>query len=204
VSGLGDPNRDGFAAPVAEIVGGLAAGVGRRTMVLFTSYRLCHSVADALSKSGVERPVLVQGAGESREALSGKLRRHEGGVLLGVASFWEGVDFPGEELEILVIPKIPFPVPAEPIVEARAQRLSSLGEDPFEKLFLPEAMLRMRQGSGRLIRRMSDRGGIIILDSRLGVRPYAATILSSLPSRNIEHVSAGECVARAARWFDGL
>lgn len=203
VSGLGDPNNDAYAAPVADLVAGLAAGVGRRTMVLFTSYRLCHSVAETLARNGVERPVLVQGTGESRESLSGKLRRHEGGVLLGVASFWEGVDFPGEELEVLVIPKIPFPVPAEPIVEARSQRLSSLGEDPFEKLFLPEAILRMRQGSGRLIRRMSDRGVIVILDSRLGVRPYAETILSSLPSRNIEHVTAEECVARAAQWFAG-
>ncbi|MCX5752525.1 MAG: hypothetical protein NTW97_02630, partial [Candidatus Krumholzibacteria bacterium] len=203
VSGLGDPNHDGFAAPVAELVAGLAAGIGRRTMVLFTSYRLCRSVAEALARNGIERPVLVQGAGESREALSGKLRRHEGGVLLGVASFWEGVDFPGEELEVLVIPKIPFPVPAEPIVEARSQRLASLGEDPFEKLFLPEAILRMRQGSGRLIRRMNDRGVIVILDSRLGARPYGGTILSSLPSRNIEHVTIGECVERAARWFAG-
>jgi ATP-dependent DNA helicase DinG len=203
VSGLGDPNREGFAAPVAELVAGLAAEVGRRTMVLFTSYRLCHSVAETLARIGVEGPVLVQGAGESREALSGKLRRHEGGVLLGVASFWEGVDFPGEELEVLVIPKIPFPVPAEPIVEARSQRLSSFGEDPFEKLFLPEAILRMRQGSGRLIRRMNDRGVIVILDSRLGTRAYAGTILSSLPSKNIEHVTVGECVARAARWFAG-
>jgi Rad3-related DNA helicase len=203
VSGLGDPNRDGFAAPVAELVAGLAAGIGRRTMVLFTSYRLCNFVAEALADGGLERPILVQGAGESREALSGKLRKHEGGVLLGVASFWEGVDFPGEELEVLVIPKIPFPVPSEPIVEARSQRLSSLGEDPFEKLFLPEAILRMRQGSGRLIRRMSDRGVIVILDSRLGVRPYGGPILSSLPSRNIEHVTVEECVARAARWFAG-
>ena len=203
VSGLGDPNHDGFAAPVAELVAGLAAGVGRRTMVLFTSYRLCRSVAEALARNGVERPVLVQGAGESREALSGKLRKHEGGVLLGVASFWEGVDFPGEELEVLVIPKIPFPVPAEPIVEARSQRFSSLGEDPFEKLFLPEAILRMRQGSGRLIRRMNDRGVIVILDSRLGTRPYGGTILSSLPSRNIEHVTVEECVGRVARWFAG-
>ena len=204
VSGLGDPNHEGFAAPVAELVAGLAAAVGRRTMVLFTSYRLCRSVAEALARNGIERPVLVQGAGESREALSVKLRKHEGGVLLGVASFWEGVDFPGEELEVLVIPKIPFPVPAEPIVEARSQRLSSLGEDPFEKLFLPEAILRMRQGSGRLIRRMNDRGIIVILDSRLGVRPYGETILSSLPSRNIEHVTVEECIPRAARWFAGI
>ena len=203
VSGLGDPNSDGFAAPVAELVAGLAAAIGRRMMVLCTSYRLCRSVAESLVRKGIERPILVQGAGESREALSGKLRRHEGGVLLGVASFWEGVDVPGEELELLVIPKIPFPVPAEPIVEARSQRLSALGEDPFEKLFLPEAILRMRQGSGRLIRRMDDRGVIVILDSRLGVRPYGGTILSSLPSGNVEHVTVEECVERAARWFNG-
>lgn len=203
VSGLGDPNHDGFAAPVGDLVSGLAAAIGRRTMVLCTSYRLCRSVAERLAKNGIDRPVLVQGAGESRQALSGKMRRHEGSVLLGVASFWEGVDFPGEELEVLVIPKIPFPVPAEPIVEARSQRLSSLGEDPFEKLFLPEAILRMRQGAGRLIRRMDDRGVIVILDSRLGFRPYAETILASLPSRNIEHVAADEVVERAARWFAG-
>jgi Rad3-related DNA helicase len=201
VSGLGDPNSEGFAAPVSEIVAALASEIGRRTMVLFTSYRLCRSVADFLGKKGIAGPVLVQGAGESRETLSGKLRRHEAAVLLGVASFWEGVDFPGEELELLVIPKIPFPVPAEPIVEARSQRLSALGEDPFEKLFLPEAILRMRQGSGRLIRRMDDRGVIVILDSRLGVRQYGETILSALPSRNIEHVTADEVVDRAARWF---
>jgi ATP-dependent DNA helicase DinG len=203
VPDLGDPNHEGFAAPVSDVVSGLAGLIGRRTMVLFTSYRLCFAVAAALGKRGVGRPLLVQGAGESREALSARFRRHPDGVLLGVASFWEGVDFPGEELEVLVIPKIPFPVPTEPIVEARAQRLSALGEDPFGGLFLPEAILRMRQGAGRLIRRMGDRGVIVILDSRLGAKPYGSTILSSLPSRNIEHVSLDDCVARAARWFAG-
>ena len=172
-------------------------------MVLFTSYRLCFEVAASLAKRGVDGPVLVQGLGESREILSERFRASPSGLLLGVASFWEGVDFPGEELEVLVIPKIPFPVPSEPIVEARSQRLSALGEDPFERLFLPEAILRMRQGAGRLIRRMDDRGVIIILDSRLGTRPYGDCVLSSLPSTNIEHVSSAECAARAARWFAG-
>jgi len=203
VSGLGDPNDDAFAAPVTDLVSGLTAGVARRTMVLFTSYRLCFSVAGALAKRGVDGPVFVQGSGESREALSERFRLHPAGVLLGVASFWEGVDFPGEELEVLVIPKIPFPVPSEPIVEARAERLSALGEDVFGKLFLPEAILRMRQGVGRLIRRMDDRGVIVILDSRLGTKPYGSTILSSLPSGTVEHVSPEECVVRVARWFGG-
>jgi len=204
VSGLGDPNDDGFAAPVTDLVSALAASVARRTMVLFTSYRLCFSVARALAKRGVDGPVFVQGSGESREALSERFRLHPAGVLLGVASFWEGVDFPGEELEVLVIPKIPFPVPSEPIVEARSQRLSALGEDAFGKLFLPEAILRMRQGAGRLIRRMDDRGVIVILDSRLGTKPYGSTILSSLPSGTVEHVSPEECVVRVAQWFGGV
>ena len=202
-SDLGDPNGEGFAAPVSDLVSGLVSRVARRTMVLFTSYRLCFAVAAALAKRGVEGPIFVQGAGESREILSERFRRHPNGLLLGVASFWEGVDFPGEELEVLVIPKIPFPVPTEPIVEARSQRLSALGEDPFGKVFLPEAILRMRQGAGRLIRRMDDRGVIVILDSRLGTRPYGETILSALPSRNVRHIASAECVPSVARWFEG-
>ena len=201
-AGLGDPNEEAFAGPVSGIVGELSARVGRRTLVLFTSYRLCFAVAEALGRLGKSGGVFVQGAGEGREVLSGRFRRARSGILLGVASFWEGVDFPGEELEVLVIPKIPFPVPTEPFVEARSQRLSALGEDPFEKLFLPEAILRMRQGAGRLIRRMDDRGVIILLDSRLGTKPYGARVLSALPSKNMMHVPFEECVERTAAWFE--
>jgi ATP-dependent DNA helicase DinG len=201
VSGLGNPNEERFAVEVGRIVRDLSRAVRRRTLVLFTSYRLCRSASEYLGASDIEGPILAQGTGESREALSERLRRSESGILCGVASFWEGVDFPGEELEVLVIPKIPFPVPTEPIVEARAERLLSLGDDPFEKLFLPEAILRMKQGAGRLIRRMDDRGVIVILDSRLETRPYGRAVLQSLPSRNIHHVSAAECAERAAEWF---
>jgi ATP-dependent DNA helicase DinG len=202
VTGLGDPNEDAFAARVGGVVGSLAAEVRRSTMVLFTSYRLCHAVARDLERArGGAGSVLVQGTGESRASLSGRFRRGGNALLLGVASFWEGVDFPGEELEVLVIPKVPFPVPSEPVVEARSARLSALGEDPFDRLFLPEAILRMRQGAGRLIRRMDDRGIIVILDERLETRPYGSAILAALPSQRIEHVSAAECVETAARWF---
>jgi ATP-dependent DNA helicase DinG len=200
-AGLGDPNEEAFADPVGGIIGELSARIGRRTLVLFTSYRLCFAVAEALGRLGIEGPIFVQGSGEGREVLSGRFRRASSGILLGVASFWEGVDFPGEELEVLVIPKIPFPVPTEPFVEARSQRLSALGEDPFEKLFLPEAIVRMRQGAGRLIRRMDDRGVIIMLDSRLGTKPYGAHVLSALPSKNIVHVPFEECVEHAVTWF---
>ncbi|RJR32297.1 MAG: hypothetical protein C4574_00110 [Candidatus Latescibacterota bacterium] len=201
VTGLGDPNEDAFASRVSAVVGSLAAELRRRAMVLFTSYRLCRAVARDLEPLRDRFTILVQGSGESRESLSGRFRRDEAALLLGVASFWEGVDFPGEELECLVIPKVPFPVPSEPVVEARSQRLSALGEDPFEKLFLPEAIMRMRQGAGRLIRRMDDRGVIVILDERLETRPYGPAILAALPSQRIAHVPAGECVEAAVRWF---
>lgn len=201
VTGLGDPNEDAFAAPVSGIVSAIGARVRRRAMVLCTSYRLCRAVARTLGRSSPGTRLFVQGEGESREALSAGFRASENAVLLGVASFWEGVDFPGEELEVLVIPKVPFPVPAEPIVEARSERHRALGEDPFERLFLPEAILRMRQGAGRLIRRESDRGVIVVLDERLETRPYGAQVLAALPSRNVEHVTAEECAERVAEWF---
>ena len=199
--GMGDPNREGYADLLADVLERLVREVNRRTMVLFTSYRLCRGTARNLAGRRFPGPILVQGEGMSREMLADRLRRSPAGLLLGVASFWEGVDFPGEELELLVIPKLPFPVPTEPIVEARSQRLRALGEDPFERLFLPEAIRKMRQGIGRLIRRRSDRGVVVILDSRIESRPYGEAILSSLPTAAVSAACAEELVAAARRWF---
>lgn len=199
--GPGDPNDASFAASVAETVDGLARTAGRSIMVLFTSYRMCRATADALGALGSRAPVLVQGEGMSREAIAALFRRKPGAVLLGVASFWEGVDFPGEELEVLVIPKIPFPVPSEPVVEARSERLARDGENPFERLSLPEAILRLRQGIGRLIRRRGDRGMVVLMDPRLGSRSYAQSILDALPVRSRIVESAGDVAEAARGWF---
>lgn len=201
---LGDPNGEGYAAVLAGVVGSLVRAVRRRTMVLFTSYRLCRETARRLEGGSLPGPMFVQGDGMSREMLAGRLRASPAGVLLGVASFWEGIDFPGEELELLVIPKLPFPVPTEPIVEARSERLRALGEDPFEQLFLPEAILKMRQGIGRLIRRRDDRGVVVILDSRIGCRPYGPTIVAGLPAPVVHTAGVDELVGAAGRWFDGV
>ncbi len=198
---LGDPNGEGYAAVVADVLIRLMREVQRRTMVLFTSYRLCREVARVISGLGLPGPIFVQGEGGSREQLSERFRRSEAGMLLGVASFWEGVDFPGEELEILVIPKLPFPVPTEPIVDARSERFRALGEDPFERLFLPESILRLRQGIGRLIRRSGDRGVVVMLDSRIDSRPYGDTILSSLPCPVVRTRGVDGLVSAARGWF---
>jgi ATP-dependent DNA helicase DinG len=197
----GDPNDASFAGEVAGTVEMLAREAGRSIMVLFTSYRMCRATGEALERRIPPFPVLIQGEGTSREAMAALFRRRPGTVLLGVASFWEGVDFPGEELEVLVIPKIPFPVPSEPVIEARSERLLREGENPFERLSLPEAVLKLRQGIGRLIRRRTDRGVVILMDPRLAARPYAQSILDALPVRVLVALSADEVAARTRRWF---
>ncbi|MBN1885803.1 MAG: DEAD/DEAH box helicase [Candidatus Krumholzibacteriota bacterium] len=196
-----DPNAPEHADDTARVVAMLARRLGRRTMVLFTSYRMCLAAARLLAGEELPGPVLVQEPGCGREALAARLRLEPGATLLGVASFWEGVDFPGEELEVLVIPKLPFPVPSEPIVEARAERMRALGEDPFHRLFLPAAIRRLRQGMGRLIRRRDDRGVVVIMDPRIDARFYGRTILDALPVPAERPAGEEALVERAAAWF---
>jgi len=197
----GNPNHDDFSREISFLVRELSRRTGRRLLALFTSYRMCLLAAGILEREELPGPLLVQGRGKSRESLSSSFRSNESSILLGVASFWEGVDFPGDQLEILVIPKIPFPVPDEPIVEARAERIRALGKSPFQELFLPEAVLRLRQGIGRLIRRKDDRGVVVIMDSRLSRMPYGRRVLASLPTGVVEVSSSNEAVERAAGWF---
>ncbi|MDZ7860118.1 MAG: helicase C-terminal domain-containing protein [Candidatus Krumholzibacteriota bacterium] len=200
-SGLGNPNDRDFSVAIMDIVRELAVRHRRRLLVLFTSYKMCLVSAELLDREELPGPLLVQGRGESREVLSREFRKNEASVLLGVASFWEGVDFPGKQLEILVIPKIPFPVPDEPIIQARSERLRSMGGNPFQELFLPEAILRLKQGIGRLIRRKDDRGMIVILDSRIHNRSYGRHILSSLPTEGIVVSSGADVIGRSMDWF---
>ncbi len=197
-----DPNSGSFAAHVGRMIAELSRATGRRIMALFTSYRMCLATGGELADLGFAGRLFVQGEGGSREELASLFRSTDGAVLLGVASFWEGVDFPGGELEILVIPKLPFPVPSEPVIEARSERMRAAGENPFTRLSLPEAILRLRQGVGRLIRRKDDRGVVILMDPRLGTKSYAHAVLSSLPA-TVRHVrSEDEAADSAAAWFE--
>ncbi len=200
-SDLGNPNERDFSNEIIDIVRELSVRHRRRLLVLFTSYKMCLVSAELLDREELPGPLLVQGRGESREVLSREFRNNEASVLLGVASFWEGVDFPGKQLEILVIPKIPFPVPDDPIIQARSERLRSIGGNPFKELFLPEAILRLKQGIGRLIRRKDDRGMIVILDSRIHSRSYGKHILSSLPTEGIVVSSGADVIGRSLDWF---
>jgi len=132
-----------------------------------------------------------------------RFRAARGAVLLGVQSLWEGVDFPGESLEILVVSRLPFSVPDDPMVEARGEKLREAGRDPFRDDALPEAVLRFRQGIGRLIRRLDDRGVLVVGDGRLATASYRRAFLEALPvsPRRTEDV---EALAAEAGRFLGL
>jgi ATP-dependent DNA helicase DinG len=125
-------------------------------------------------------PLFVQGQ-EPRSHLLEKFRASGEGVLLGSASFWEGVDVIGDALSLVVIDKLPFAAPDDPVIEARSGLLRRTGGNPFTQLFLPQAVIALKQGAGRLIRDVSDRGVLVICDPRLRTRSYGRVFLESLP-----------------------
>jgi len=152
--------------------------VPRRALVLFTSRKLLAAVREFLT----DFPVLAQGWDGERDSLLRRFRSQSPPVvLLGLDTMWEGVDLPGEELELLFITRLPFPVPTDPLAQAEASRLQEQGQEPFKALFLPKAVLKLRQGVGRLVRAEGDRGAIVITDVRAATKSYGAEFLAELP-----------------------
>lgn len=157
-------------------------------MVLTTTLRALRVISEALSlhfdgSSNIQ--VLIQGQGPKRELMD-RLRNagKDGGpgcILVASASFWEGVDLPGEALQMVVIDKLPFPPPNDPLVQARASRLEAAGRSAFNDYFVPEAAIALKQGAGRLIRRESDQGVLVLCDIRLHSMGYGRRLLAALP-----------------------
>ena len=162
----------------AEVVPLLRASRGR-AFLLFTSHRSLRRAAELLSER-LSYPLFVQGQ-EPRSHLLEKFRASGEGVLLGSASFWEGVDVIGDALSLVVIDKLPFAAPDDPVIEARSNLLRRTGGNPFTQLFLPQAVIALKQGAGRLIRDVNDRGVLVICDPRLRTRSYGRVFLESLP-----------------------
>jgi ATP-dependent DNA helicase DinG len=174
-----DPRADGFTERAAEEVMSLLALSEGRALVLTSSYRALEVLRERI-RGRVPYEVLVQGDAP-RERLLDRFRDEVDTVLLATATFWQGVDVPGESLSLLVIDKLPFSAPGDPLHEARCEAVEAEGGDWFRDFALPTAMLQLRQGFGRLIRGHDDRGVVAILDPRLRTRPYGRAFLAALP-----------------------
>jgi DNA polymerase-3 subunit epsilon/ATP-dependent DNA helicase DinG len=196
---LPDPNQPEFVSTVGDLlVESLRASQGR-ALILFTSYGMLNGVYEAIKAPLEAEGILVLGHGidGSPRQMLAALRENPRTVLLGTASFWEGVDVVGEALSLLVIMRLPFAVPTDPIYQAR----SALYDEPFDQYALPNAVLRFRQGFGRLIRSKTDRGVLLVLDRRLRGRQYGDTFLRSIPRCTLRDLPSREIAGAVEEWL---
>ncbi|MBA3874050.1 MAG: DEAD/DEAH box helicase family protein [Anaerolineae bacterium] len=195
-----DPNDRGrYQQAVERALVEVAAALEGRTLALFTSYTQLQQTAQAI------RPRLALGDitvydqldTSNRQALLESFKTTEKAILLGTKSFWEGIDIPGASLSALALAKLPFPIPTDPIISARSETFN----DPFKEYTLPETILRFRQGFGRLIRKQSDRGVVVLLDRRLMSKSYGQDFLDSLPDCTIQYGALESLGAAAQKWI---
>lgn len=202
--GGGAGERFDFDRATAAVVRDVAELSDGGIFVLFTAYRSLRAVSRLLRQDSVQAhwPLFVQGEAP-RAQLIQRFTTSGRGILLGVASFWEGVDVPGEPLRGLVITKLPFKVPSEPVTAARVEAIEQLGGNAFYEYMLPQAALRLKQGFGRLIRSRTDRGVVVLLDRRVVEKKYGRYFLESLPPAPVKSGPWAE-LKGALRTFDTL
>ncbi len=204
-SGQGPQSRaaDQIAEDLAPWVVRLSAITRGQTLVLLTSNRVLRELRERvrgpLEQMGIV--CLAQGADGSRTTLANALRRNEETVVLGASSFWEGVDLPGDALRLLLIAQLPFWPPDIPLLQARLEEIERRGGNGFAELQLPAAVLRFKQGFGRLIRTGSDHGAVVVLDPRLATARYGSVFVDSLPGPQVLRTTREEIVERLAQWF---
>jgi ATP-dependent DNA helicase DinG len=194
-----EPGQNGHQGQVEQALIHLCIAMGGRTLVLFTAYNQLRTtarvLASALRPHGIN--VYEQGSGASRRQLLDNFKQAERAVLLGTRSFWEGVDVPGEALSCLAIIRLPFAVPTDPIFAARSEQF----EQPFMEYSVPDAILRFRQGFGRLIRTSSDRGVVAVLDRRVLTKTYGPSFLSSLPECRVHKGPVEDIMRVVGDWM---
>ena len=176
---LPEPHHSDRAEALADIAKPLIEASKGACLLLFTSYRMMHLVAEILEES-IENPILIQGQMGKRKLLDTFVEQDDH-VLLATASFWEGVDVRGDKLTCVIIDKLPFASPDDPLLQARGEDIRRQNGDPFSELQLPQAVIALKQGVGRLIRDVKDTGVLVICDNRLVNRPYGQVFLKSLP-----------------------
>jgi DNA polymerase-3 subunit epsilon/ATP-dependent DNA helicase DinG len=194
-----EPNQNGYEQALNKTILATAKATGGRMLVLFTSYAALKKTAQAITGPLAREDIYVyeQGDGASPNALLESFKATERAVLLGTKSFWEGVDVPGDSLSVVVLTKLPFDVPTDPLIAAR----SEMYEDSFNQYYLPEAILKFRQGFGRLIRTQSDRGVVAILDRRVLTKQYGRLFLESLPPCTARQGPATNLAREAGSWL---
>ena len=197
---LPEPGQQGHQKDMHRAIQELCQATRGRAMVLFTSHNALQNAYRAIKKPLENAGILVLGQridGNPRQLVE-RLRNHESTVLLGTNSFWEGVDIVGDSLSLLVITKLPFSVPSDPVFAAR----SEMFDDAFMNYAVPQAVLRFKQGFGRLIRSSTDSGVCAIFDRRVVGRGYGSLFIDSLPECTVERGSASELPLRAAEWLE--
>ncbi len=178
--GLPEPSSRDYNARVVDIALPVLKASGGRAFFLFTSHQALRQAAERLREARLPYPVLIQGE-MPRGLLLQSFREQGNAILLGTASFWEGVDVRGEALSCVIIDKLPFASPDDPVFQARSTQLRRNGGNPFRSLQLPQAVIALKQGAGRLIRDVQDRGVLVLCDPRLMTRGYGKTFLNNLP-----------------------
>ncbi len=194
-----EPTAPGYQKAIETGLVELCTAMGGRTLALFTSYSQLRTTARVLSAELARHDILVfeQSDGSSRRQLLDRFKAAERGVLLGTRSFWEGVDVPGEALSCLAITRLPFSVPTDPIFAARSESF----DDPFSQYSVPDAVLRFRQGFGRLIRTRTDRGVVVVFDRRIVSKQYGQAFLQSLPDCTVQRGPIGGLAKAVSAWM---
>jgi predicted DnaQ family exonuclease/DinG family helicase len=200
---LPSPKAADFEAAANDALAEILLCAAQKSMVLFTSHRSLQNSAECLrphlSRAGIE--LYMQEGSFSSERIFRRFKQSKRAVLLGTDTFWEGVDLPGELLELLVLFKLPFTVPDRPWFKANLERIEKNGESAFARLSLPDAVVKFRQGFGRLIRTASDRGAVVVLDSRVETTSFGRVFIGAVGGKKIRARSAAEIRKAVDGWL---